>query len=199
MVRWRTALSRLWLVAGFTAGVVLVPLTLGSTGGGDEDASVSVQAGATSTVRQRSSTTSTVVLVTAAPTTTTTTTAPPTTTTTVPPSTTTTAPPPTTTTAPPPPTTTTALPPPPPPPPAPANREEGKASWYDHVPGICAHKTLPFGTVVTVTHAENGNSTTCTVGDRGPFIAGWVIDLNPQQFEQLAPLSTGVIPVVLTW
>ena len=93
-------------------------------------------------------------------------------------------------------TTTTA---PPPPPPSSGNTESGKASWYDHQPGICAHKTLPFGTVVTVTNVANGKRTTCTVGDRGPFVEGWVIDLNPREFEQLAPRSAGVISVRLDW
>ncbi|MCU1377551.1 MAG: hypothetical protein JWN29_534 [Acidimicrobiales bacterium] len=77
--------------------------------------------------------------------------------------------------------------------------QSGKASWYDHQAGICAHKTLPFGTVVTVTNTANGKSTRCTVGDRGPYVDGWVIDLNPREFEQLAPRSTGVISVRLTW
>ena len=104
----------------------------------------------------------------------------------------------TTTTAKPRPTTTTTAPPAPAP--APSGRtESGKASWYDHQPGICAHKTLPFGTVVTVTNTANGKRTTCTVGDRGPYIAGWVIDLNPREFEQLAPRSAGVISVRLDW
>lgn len=101
----------------------------------------------------------------------------------------------TTTTKPRPTTTTSAAPAPPPS----GNTESGKASWYDHQPGICAHKTLPFGTVVTVTNTANGKRTTCTVGDRGPYIAGWVIDLNPREFEQLAPRSAGVISVRLDW
>jgi len=77
--------------------------------------------------------------------------------------------------------------------------ETGKASWYDHDPGICAHKSLPFGTVVTVTDVANGRSVQCTVGDRGPYVEGWVIDLNPREFQQLAPQSSGVISVRLTW
>lgn len=80
-----------------------------------------------------------------------------------------------------------------------AHTESGKGTWYDHQPGICAHKSLPFGTVVTVTNVENGKSVQCTVGDRGPYVAGYVIDLNPREFEQLAPRSEGVISVRLTW
>jgi rare lipoprotein A len=83
--------------------------------------------------------------------------------------------------------------------PAAAGDESGKASWYDHEAGVCAHKTLPFGTVVTVTNVANGRSVRCTVGDRGPYVDGWVIDLNPREFDQLAPRSAGVISVRLTW
>lgn len=83
--------------------------------------------------------------------------------------------------------------------PSPERTESGKGSWYDHQPGVCAHKSLPFGTVVTVTDTANGKSVTCVVGDRGPYVDGWIIDLNPREFEQLAPRSAGVIPVRLTW
>jgi rare lipoprotein A len=83
--------------------------------------------------------------------------------------------------------------------PSPDRTEAGKASWYDHEAGVCAHKTLPFGTVLTVTNTANGRSTTCVVRDRGPYVEGWVVDLNPREFEQLASRSAGVISVRLTW
>ena len=118
----------------------------------------------------------------------------------------------TTTTAAPATTTTTAPPPPPPaPPPAPTTTtttapaesstgtQEGKASWYDHEAGTCAHRTLPFGTIVTVTNLDNGRSTTCRVADRGPFVEGWIIDLDRRVFAQIADPSTGVIPVRIRW
>jgi rare lipoprotein A len=89
-------------------------------------------------------------------------------------------------------TTTTAAP-------SPGRTQTGKASWYDHQAGICAHKTLPFGTVVTVTDLDNGRSVQCTVGDRGPYVDGWIIDLNPREFTQLAPQSTGVLNVRISW
>lgn len=83
--------------------------------------------------------------------------------------------------------------------PAADGTESGKASWYDHEAGVCAHKSLPFGTVVTVTNVANGKSVQCTVGDRGPYVEGWIIDLNPREFEQLAPRSAGVISVRIAW
>jgi rare lipoprotein A len=42
-----------------------------------------------------------------------------------------------------------------------------------------AHKTLPFGTLVEVTNRENGRSIVVRINDRGPFVAGRVIDLTP--------------------
>jgi len=70
------------------------------------------------------------------------------------------------------------------------------ASWYDCAkPGECsrskrtangekfnpnaltaAHKTLPFGTKVKVTH--KGRSVIVRINDRGPFIKGRHIDLS---------------------
>jgi rare lipoprotein A len=41
-----------------------------------------------------------------------------------------------------------------------------------------AHRTLPFGTRVRVTNMSNGRSVTVRINDRGPFIAGRIIDLS---------------------
>ena len=84
--------------------------------------------------------------------------------------------------------------------PAPANEQLGSASFYSPRDAAeCAHRTLPIGTVVTVTNVATGTSTTCRVGDRGPFIAGRVIDLSKSRFAELASPSAGVIRVRLTW
>jgi rare lipoprotein A len=40
----------------------------------------------------------------------------------------------------------------------------------------CAHRSLPFGTKLRVTHG--GHSVVVTVNDRGPFIRGRVLDLS---------------------
>ena len=58
-----------------------------------------------------------------------------------------------------------------------------------------AHKTLKFGTLVKVVNLKNGNSVKVKINDRGPFVAGRVIDLSPKAFKQLAPLDTGIVPV----
>jgi rare lipoprotein A (peptidoglycan hydrolase) len=104
----------------------------------------------------------------------------------------------------PPPTTTTTAKPKPPPtttaPPAPENRQEGGASFHDYAnASTCAHRSLPFGTVLTVTNLANGKQATCTVNDRGPYVAGRIVDLSRTTFGQLAPVSSGVIQVSIEW
>jgi rare lipoprotein A len=42
-----------------------------------------------------------------------------------------------------------------------------------------AHRTLPFGTQVTVVNHSNGRSAVVRINDRGPFVRGRVIDLSP--------------------
>jgi rare lipoprotein A len=82
--------------------------------------------------------------------------------------------------------------------------QEGKASWYDakyhtNNPWICAHKTLPMGTIVTVTSVSSGKSIKCEVGDRGPYVEGRILDLSKHAFSQLANPSSGLVSVKLTW
>ena len=41
-----------------------------------------------------------------------------------------------------------------------------------------AHRNLPFGTRLKVTNLENGKSVIVKVNDRGPFVAGRILDLS---------------------
>jgi uncharacterized protein YabE (DUF348 family) len=78
----------------------------------------------------------------------------------------------------------------------------GSATWYGTGPGpgTCAHLHLPFGTVVTITNRDTGATAQCRVQDRGPETwTGHIIDLAPDVFRRLAPLSQGVIPVSLSY
>jgi rare lipoprotein A len=59
-----------------------------------------------------------------------------------------------------------------------------------------AHKTLPFGTMVRVTHKKTGKSVVVRINDRGPFIKGRVIDLTPAGARALG--FSGLAPVELT-
>ena len=89
-----------------------------------------------------------------------------------------------------------------------AHAERGIASVYGHGDGktasgertdpsamTAAHRTLPFGMRVTVTHAHNGRSVTVRINDRGPFIRGRVIDLTPAAASALG--FSGLAPVTI--
>jgi rare lipoprotein A (peptidoglycan hydrolase) len=89
-----------------------------------------------------------------------------------------------------------------------ATKQTGGASHYDErsviaFPGSrsskgCAHRTLPAGTVVKVRY--QGRYTTCVVDDRGPYVSGRILDLQPDQFDDLAPLSKGVLSgIEISW
>jgi rare lipoprotein A len=59
-----------------------------------------------------------------------------------------------------------------------------------------AHRTLPFGTKVTVTNSHNGNSVVVRINDRGPFVRGRIIDLSPAAARAIG--VSGVAQVSLT-
>ena len=77
--------------------------------------------------------------------------------------------------------------------------ESGQGTHYAFTSSSCAHKTLPFGTVVRIINLNSGASTTCTIRDRGPFATGRIIDMSLDTFARIAPLSQGVIPVRIEW
>ena len=59
-----------------------------------------------------------------------------------------------------------------------------------------AHRTLPFGTSVTVVNKRNGRAVVVRINDRGPFVAGRVIDLSPAAARAIG--VSGLAPVSLT-
>jgi rare lipoprotein A len=59
-----------------------------------------------------------------------------------------------------------------------------------------AHRTLPFGTSVTVVNNRNGRAVVVRINDRGPFVAGRVIDLSPAAARAIG--VSGLAPVSLT-
>jgi rare lipoprotein A len=54
----------------------------------------------------------------------------------------------------------------------------------------CAHRTLPFGTRLRVSHG--GRSVVVTVNDRGPFVRGRVLDLSTAAARAVGLTSAGV-------
>lgn len=74
-----------------------------------------------------------------------------------------------------------------------ANGEIAKAGGM-----TAAHKTLPFGTLVRITHQRTGRSVVVRINDRGPFVPGRIIDVMPAAaralgFSGLAPVTLDVI------
>ena len=59
----------------------------------------------------------------------------------------------------------------------------------------CAHKTLPFGTMLRVTNLSNGKSVDVRVNDRGPFVKGREIDLSKSAAQKLGMIKTGTARV----
>jgi rare lipoprotein A len=55
----------------------------------------------------------------------------------------------------------------------------------------CAHRSLPFGTKLRVTHG--GRSVVVTVNDRGPFVHGRVLDLSTAAARALGIDGLGTV------
>lgn len=68
---------------------------------------------------------------------------------------------------------------------------------YDMNKMTAANKTLPFGTLVRVTNLENEKSVDVTITDRGPFVAGRIIDLSKAAAEAVGLTAVGVAKVRL--
>lgn len=88
--------------------------------------------------------------------------------------------------------------------------EEGIASWYgadfhgkktsngeiyDMHAMTAAHKTLPLGVWVRVRNLKTGQEQVLRVNDRGPFVAGRVIDLSYAGAQALGLVGPGTAPV----
>lgn len=60
-----------------------------------------------------------------------------------------------------------------------------------------AHRTLPLGSLVQVTHAMSGRSVVVRVNDRGPFHGDRAIDLSAAAADQIGLLDSGTGKVTL--
>ena len=92
--------------------------------------------------------------------------------------------------------------------------EGGKASYYaDKFEGrktsngevfkqgkkTAAHRTLPFGTKVTVKNLTNGKTVKVRINDRGPFVKGRMIDLSKKAAKKLDMVNAGVANVEIKY
>ena len=91
--------------------------------------------------------------------------------------------------------------------------EKGQASWYGRKfhgrktsngetynmhAMTAAHKTLPMNTWVRVENLENGKKVTVRINDRGPFVAGRIIDLSYKAARRLGMVGPGTARVKVT-
>ena len=60
-----------------------------------------------------------------------------------------------------------------------------------------AHRSLPFGTRVRVTRLGSAKSVVVRINDRGPFIAGRIIDVSRRAAAELGIISAGLARVRL--
>ena len=61
----------------------------------------------------------------------------------------------------------------------------------------CAHRTLPFGTMVRVGY--RGKSVACRINDRGPFIRGRILDVSLASAHALGMTGAGVVLATMEW
>ncbi len=59
-----------------------------------------------------------------------------------------------------------------------SGRATASGSRFDPNAMTAAHRTLPFGTKLTIRNPRNGKSVTVIVNDRGPFNRGLQLDLS---------------------
>jgi rare lipoprotein A len=97
--------------------------------------------------------------------------------------------------------------------PPPGTVETGIASWYgkpyhgrraadgeiyDMETMVAAHRTLPFQTMVRVRNLKNNKTVDVRIIDRGPFVAGRIIDLSHAAARAIGLIGPGFGPVELT-
>ena len=90
--------------------------------------------------------------------------------------------------------------------------QKGKACWYgeqyhgkatasgeifDMYKLTAAHKSLPFNTLVRVKNLNNGKTVLVRINDRGPFVAGRIIDLSYAAAKKVDMINDGVVPCTL--
>lgn len=83
----------------------------------------------------------------------------------------------------------------------------GSASWYAMTSRTAsgeranpnamtaAHRSLPFGTRVTVENLRNRRKVTVRINDRGPFIRGRIIDVSKAAAHKLGMVRSGTARV----
>jgi rare lipoprotein A len=74
-------------------------------------------------------------------------------------------------------------------------RPTASGAVYNQDSLVCGHNTYPFGTILKVTHLENGRSVRVRVIDRGPGIPGRIVNLSRAAAERIDMIEEGVVRV----
>lgn len=89
-------------------------------------------------------------------------------------------------------------------------KDRGVASWYgkefhgklaangevfDMAAYTAAHRKLPLGTVVRVVNLSNGKTVHVRINDRGPYVAGRMLDLSQAAARELGMVEVGTTAV----
>lgn len=78
-------------------------------------------------------------------------------------------------------------------------RKTSSGERYSNHKYTAAHRTLPFGTEVTVTNIANGRSVVVRVNDRGPFNKHFIIDLSQKAAREIGIFGKGTGKVELSY
>ena len=72
-----------------------------------------------------------------------------------------------------------------------SGRQTASGQRFNENAMTCAHRSLPFGTKLRVSHG--GRSVVVTVNDRGPFVRGRVLDLSTGAARALGIAGVGQV------
>jgi len=63
----------------------------------------------------------------------------------------------------------------------------------------CAHRELPFGTILKVTNLSREQSVICIINDRGPFVSGRDLDLSYAAAKEIGLIGAGTGTVMVQY
>lgn len=74
-------------------------------------------------------------------------------------------------------------------------RKTANGEIYDENVLTAAHRTLPFGTFLSVTNTRNNRSVIVRINDRGPFHPQRILDVSKLAAEELDMITHGVAEI----
>lgn len=78
-----------------------------------------------------------------------------------------------------------------------AGNKTANGEIYQPTALTCAHRKLPFGTVLEIRELKNGTVATCRVNDRGPYAKGRILDVSRAVATKLGFLEDGHVDAEL--